>query len=90
MYFRLVTVTLERLGNVSWKILIDLFFDYRFCGITADSDHITAMLLSVLTPIPMTTTVFILIQTTIPRIYCGIRGTTVSTVPTRVSNLNQR
>ena len=52
MHFRLFIVTLERFDDVSYKIYIDVFFDYRYRGITVDSDPITAVLLSVMTPSP--------------------------------------
>ena len=81
MHFMLFLVTLERFGHVSYKRYIDLFFDYRY------SDPITAVLLSVLTPITVTTAEAILIQTPIPQTYREISGTTVNTVPMRVSNM---
>ena len=42
MHFRLFIATLEHFG--------DLFFKYRYHGISMDSDPITMVLLSVLTP----------------------------------------
>ena len=50
MHFRLFHVTLERFGDVVYKIYIDLFFDYLYRGITVDSEPVTAVLSSVLTP----------------------------------------
>ena len=52
MHFSLFIVTLERFGDASYKRYIDLFFDYRYRGLTVISDPIPAVLLSVLTPSP--------------------------------------
>ena len=38
MYFRLFLVTLEHFGDVAYKRYIDLFFNYRYRGITVGSD----------------------------------------------------
>ena len=62
MHFRLFIGTLGRFGDVFHKRYINLFFDYRYRGITADSDpHPRGVVFSI-DPIPMTTAVFILIQ----------------------------
>ena len=42
---------LKQFDIVSYKRSIDLFVDYRYRGITMDSDPITAVLLSILDPI---------------------------------------
>ena len=85
LHFRLFIVTLERFDDVSYKRYIYLFFDYRYRGITVDSDTVTAVLLSALS-LPMITAVFILTKTPIPPIYSGIRGTTVNAVPLKASS----
>ena len=69
------------------KDYIYLFFDYPHRVLTVDSNpHHHGVVISV-DPIPMTTAVFILIQSPIPRTFRGIRGTTVNIVPMQLSIL---
>ena len=87
MHFRLLIVTLERFDDVPYKRFIDSFFDYRYRGITVDSDpHHRSVVFSA-DPIPKTTAVFILVQTPKQRIYSEFGDTIVNIVPTQVSNI---